>query len=125
VDYKQAGVDIQAGDKAVSLISRDVEKTHTPQVLKGLGHFAGFFSLQGGYKDPVLVASTGGVGTKLKLAIDSGILDTVGVDLVAMSVNDLLCSGAKPLFFLDYIACHELVPTQMQTIISGFIRYTN
>ncbi|MBT5855332.1 phosphoribosylformylglycinamidine cyclo-ligase [bacterium] len=119
MDYKSSGVDIDAGNRAVSLIKEKVASTFTPNVLQGIGSFAGFYELPEGYKKPVLVSCTDGVGTKLKLAIDSGKLDTVGIDLVAMCVNDLICCGAKPLFFLDYIACHDLVPEQMDTIIGG------
>lgn len=117
--YKDAGVDIDAGNHAVSLIKNMVQRTHTPQVLAGLGHFASFFELPTGYKNPVMVSCTDGVGTKIKLATTYSFLDTIGIDLVAMCVNDLICTGAKPLFFLDYIACHTLIPTQMESLLKG------
>lgn len=117
--YKNSGVDIDAGNHAVSLIKDLVARTHSPQVLGGLGHFASFFELPEGYKKPVLVSCTDGVGTKIKLAITHGFLDTIGIDLVAMCVNDLICTGAKPLYFLDYIACHKLIPTQMEELLKG------
>jgi phosphoribosylformylglycinamidine cyclo-ligase len=121
MDYKTSGVDIEAGSRAVNLIKSTVAKTHDKNVLSGLGHFGAFYSLPKGYKEPVLVSATDGVGTKLKLAIDSGIFNTVGIDLVAMNVNDLICSGAKPMFFLDYIACHKLLPDQVKEIINGIV----
>jgi phosphoribosylformylglycinamidine cyclo-ligase len=117
--YKNSGVDIDAGNHAVSLIKELVGRTHSPNVLGGLGHFASFFELPEGYKKPVLVSCTDGVGTKIKLAVAHDFLDTIGIDLIAMCVNDLICTGAKPLFFLDYIACHKLVPTQMQSLLKG------
>ena len=121
MDYKQSGVNIEAGNQAVQLIKDKVASTFDGNVLNNLGSFAGFYELPSGYKNPVLVSCTDGVGTKLKIAIDSNLLDTVGIDLVAMSVNDLICCGAKPLTFLDYIACHKLVPDQMDAIISGIV----
>ncbi len=122
MDYQQSGVNIEAGNQAVDRIKPLVQQTFSKQVLSGLGSFAGFFELPSGYQEPVLVSCTDGVGTKLRLAIETGIFDTVGIDLVAMCVNDLICCGAKPLFFLDYIACHELVPDQMETLISGMVQ---
>jgi phosphoribosylformylglycinamidine cyclo-ligase len=119
MDYQSSGVNIEAGTAAVELIKDQVQKTFTPQVLSGLGQFSAFYELPKGYTEPVMVSCTDGVGTKLKLAIELGVLDTVGIDLVAMCVNDLICSGAKPLFFLDYIACHKLVPEQMNQLIKG------
>lgn len=119
MDYKSSGVDIDAGNRAVSLIKDNVQRTHTPWVLSSLGGFAAPVELPPGYRQPVLVSCTDGVGTKLKIAIDTGKLNTVGIDLVAMCVNDLICCGAMPLFFLDYIACHQLVPSQMADLISG------
>ncbi|MFC1617155.1 phosphoribosylformylglycinamidine cyclo-ligase [Candidatus Margulisiibacteriota bacterium] len=121
MDYKSSGVDIDAGTKAVNLIKASVATTHNKNVLSGLGNFGAFYSLPKGYKEPILVSCTDGVGTKLKLAIESGIFNTVGIDLVAMSVNDLICGGAKPLFFLDYIACHKLLPEQVKEIIDGIV----
>jgi len=117
--YKNSGVDIDAGNHAVSLIKELVGRTHSPNVLGGLGHFASFFELPEGYKKPVLVSCTDGVGTKIKLAVAHDFLDSIGIDLIAMCVNDLICTGAKPLFFLDYIACHKLVPEQMQLLLKG------
>ncbi len=119
MDYKTAGVDIDAGNKAVSLIKDKVKQTFTPHVLQNLGGFAALHALPSGYKEPILVSCTDGVGTKVKCAIDYGIYDTVGIDLVAMCVNDLICTGAAPLFFLDYIACHKTVPTIMDQLVSG------
>ena len=119
INYETAGVSIDEGNKAVDGIKADIKRTHTPGVLNSLGLFAGCFELPTGYQNPVLVSCTDGVGTKLKLAIDTGILDTVGVDLVAMCVNDLICCGAKPLFFLDYYACHKLESDHVQDVIKG------
>lgn len=121
MDYRSSGVDIDAGNRAVELIKPAVKRTFSPQVLGGLGGFAACYEVPAGYREPVLVSCTDGVGTKLKLAIESGILNTVGVDLVAMCVNDLICCGAKPLYFLDYVACHKLNPEQMQVIIGGMV----
>ena len=99
-----------------------VQSTFTPQVLTGLGQFASFVELPSGYTEPVLVSCTDGVGTKLKLAIDSATFDTVGIDLVAMCVNDLICCGAKlPLYFLDYMAVHALGPNQIESIMTGMV----
>lgn len=119
MDYRSSGVDIEAGNRAVELIKANVQRTHTPFVLSSLGGFAAPVELPPGYHQPVLVSCTDGVGTKVKIAIETQKLDTVGIDLVAMCVNDLICCGAKPLFFLDYIACHRLVPTQMADLIAG------
>ncbi len=121
MDYKSSGVDIDAGNRAVGLIKSKVTSTYSPLVLNALGGFAAFMELPKGYEEPVLVSCTDGVGTKVKLAIESGILNTVGIDLVAMCVNDLICSGAKPLFFLDYIACHKLVPEEMDQLLEGMV----
>jgi len=121
MDYSSSGVDIEAGNRAVGLIKSRVAETFSPFVLNGLGGFASFFQLPSGYKEPVLVSCTDGVGTKLKIAIDHDILETVGIDLVAMCVNDMICCGAKPLYFLDYIACHRLVPEQMKRLIDGMV----
>lgn len=119
MDYQSSGVNIDAGNRAVSLIKEHVLKTHHSGVLSGLGGFAAPVVLPSGYAEPVLVSCTDGVGTKLKIAIELGVLDTIGIDLVAMCVNDLICMGAKPLFFLDYIACNQLVPEQMVDLIKG------
>ena len=126
VTYKQAGVDIDAGEQMVDLIKPMVKSTHTPRVMDNFGSFAGLFSLDFGeklfkrkYRDPVLAACTDGVGTKLKIAFMMNKLDTVGIDLVAMSVNDLICGGAEPLFFLDYLAVGKLAPKRMAEIVKG------
>lgn len=121
MDYASSGVNIDAGNNAVDRIKPLVQSTFTPQVLTGLGQFASFVELPSGYKNPVLVSCTDGVGTKLKLAIESGIFNTVGIDLVAMCVNDLICCGAKPLYFLDYIAVHALDPNQIEQILTGMV----
>ena len=119
MDYQSSGVNIDAGNAAVDAIKARVAATHTPGVLNGLGSFAGFFELPQGYDQPVLVSCTDGVGTKLRLAIEADVYDTVGIDLVAMCVNDLICCGAKPLYFLDYIATHAVEPDMMAQIVSG------
>ena len=104
--YRSAGVDITAGYRAVELMKSHIKRTNTPGVLSGIGGFGGLFSPDlTGMKNPVLVSGTDGVGTKLKIAFLTGRHDTVGIDCVAMCVNDVICCGAKPLFFLDYIAC--------------------
>jgi phosphoribosylformylglycinamidine cyclo-ligase len=117
--YRVAGVDIEAGEEAVRLIKADAESTHIPGVLGSIGGFAGMFQLPSGLRDPVLVTSTDGVGTKLLLAQETGRLDTVGIDLVAMSVNDVLTVGARPLLFLDYVAVGRLLPAEMARIVAG------
>ncbi len=117
--YRSAGVDIDAGDEAVRLIKKDVERTYIPGVMGSLGGFAGLFALPKGMENPVLVTGTDGVGTKILLAMETGRLDTVGIDLVAMSVNDVLTVGARPLLFLDYVAVGKLVPADMAQLVSG------
>ena len=119
MDYKQAGVDIEAGRSFVEKIKRDVQSTYRPEVLGGLGGFGGCFQLPSGYKEPVLVSSTDGVGTKLKIAQELDRHDTVGIDLVAMCVNDILTSLAEPLFFLDYLATGKLNPQQLAEVVQG------
>lgn len=120
MDYKSSGVDINAGNEAVNRIKKHVKSTYTPEVLTSLGNFAAGFQLNlTDYKNPILVSCTDGVGTKVKLAIELNKFDSVGVDLVAMCVNDMICMGAKPLFFLDYVACHQLIPDQMELLIKG------
>ncbi|MEK9728141.1 MAG: phosphoribosylformylglycinamidine cyclo-ligase [Candidatus Margulisiibacteriota bacterium] len=121
MDYVSSGVNIDAGNNAVDRIKPLVQSTFTPNVLTGLGQFASFVELPEGYKNPVLVSCTDGVGTKLKLAIESSVFDTVGIDLVAMCVNDLICCGAKPLYFLDYIAVHALDPVQIEQLLIGMV----
>ena len=124
--YKDTGVDIEAGESMVDLIRPLVKRTFGPRVMGSFGGFAGLFRLdydenlfKQNYTDPVLVACTDGVGTKLKVAFAMKTLDTVGIDLVAMSVNDLICCGAEPLFFLDYLAVGKLDPEKMAQIIKG------
>lgn len=117
--YKNAGVDVTAGYKAVELMKEHVARTSIPGVLSGIGGFGGLFELGEGCKNPVLVSGTDGVGTKLKLAFLLNKHDTVGIDCVAMCVNDIVCSGAKPLFFLDYIACGKNLPERIASIVSG------
>ena len=119
MDYKQAGVDIEAGKSFVEQIRRDVQSTYRPQVLGGLGGFGGYFQLPSGYREPILVSGTDGVGTKLKIAQELDCHDTVGIDLVAMCVNDILTSGAEPLFFLDYLATGQLNPQQLAEVVQG------
>ena len=120
-DYKSAGVDIEAGYRSVELMKEYVEKTMRKEVLSGLGGFSGAFSLKGfmGMKEPTLVSGTDGVGTKLKLAFILDKHDTVGIDCVAMCVNDIACAGGEPLFFLDYIACGKNYPEKIALIVKG------
>ncbi|OZA08422.1 MAG: phosphoribosylformylglycinamidine cyclo-ligase [Rhodobacterales bacterium 17-64-5] len=118
--YADAGVDIDAGNALVDRIKPAAKATARPGVMGGLGGFGALFDLRAaGYQDPVLVAATDGVGTKLRIAIDTGIVDTIGVDLVAMCVNDLVCQGAEPLLFLDYFATGKLDLDQATAIIEG------
>jgi phosphoribosylformylglycinamidine cyclo-ligase len=118
--YADAGVSIHAGDQAVELLKSKVQRTHRPEVLGGLGGFSGLFRLDvTKYKKPVLASSTDGVGTKLVIAQQMDIHDTVGIDLVAMVVDDLVACGAEPLFLLDYIACGEVVPDRVAEIGAG------
>ena len=121
MDYKKAGVDIEAGYKSVELMKEHVAKTMRPEVLGGLGGFSGAFSMDK-FKDmekPTLVSGTDGVGTKLKLAFTMDKHDTVGIDCVAMCVNDIACAGGEPLFFLDYIACGKNEPEKIAQIVKG------
>ena len=118
--YKAAGVDITAGYKAVELMRAHVARTQTPGVVDGIGGFGGLFRPElTGMKEPVLVSGTDGVGTKLKIAMLLDRHDTIGIDCVAMCVNDVICCGAQPLFFLDYIACGKNVPEKIAQIVSG------
>lgn len=118
--YKAAGVDVEAGYVAVERMKKHIAKTTRPEVLGGIGAFAGLFELTSfQYKEPVLVSGTDGVGTKLKLAFELDKHDTVGIDLVAMCVNDIVAQGAKSLFFLDYIACGKNDPARIEQIVSG------
>jgi phosphoribosylformylglycinamidine cyclo-ligase len=118
--YKQAGVDVEAGYRAVDLMKKHIKRTNRPEVIGGVGAFAGLFDLSSfSYKEPVLVSGTDGVGTKLKLAFDMKQHDTVGIDLVAMCVNDIIAQGAQALFFLDYIACGKNEPEKIEQIVKG------
>lgn len=121
MDYKKAGVDIEAGYRSVELMKKHVMETMRPEVLGGLGGFSGAFSLDAikGMEHPVLLSGTDGVGTKLKLAFLMDKHDTVGIDCVAMCVNDVACAGGEPLFFLDYIACGKNVPERIAEIVGG------
>lgn len=121
MDYKNAGVDIEAGYKSVELMKKHVQETMRAEVMGGIGGFSGAFSLEAikGMEHPVLLSGTDGVGTKLKLAFLMDKHDTVGIDCVAMCVNDVACAGGEPLFFLDYIACGKNVPERIATIVSG------
>ena len=120
ITYADAGVDIDAGNALVDKIKPLAKRTMRPGVMSGLGGFGGLFDLKAaGYKDPILVAATDGVGTKLRIAIETGQLETIGVDLVAMCVNDLVCQGAEPLFFLDYFATGKLDVTDAARVVSG------
>ncbi len=119
ISYKDAGVDIDAGNSFVENIKPLVKSTVVPGVLGGIGSFAGAFELPKGYKEPVMLAATDGVGTKLKLAIDSGIHNTVGIDLVAMCVNDLICNFGTPSFFLDYYATGKLDVAAATAVVGG------
>ncbi len=121
IDYKSAGVDIEAGYASVELMKKYVKETMRPEVMGGLGGFSGAFSLSAikGLEHPVLLSGTDGVGTKLKIAFLMDRHDTVGIDCVAMCVNDIICCGAQPLFFLDYIACGKNVPERIEQIVKG------
>lgn len=119
MDYKEAGVNIEAGRDFVTQISQDVQSTYRSGVLGGLGGFGGCFELPAGYQQPVLVSGTDGVGTKLKIAQELNCHSSVGIDLVAMCVNDILTSGAEPLFFLDYLATGKLEPQELAEVVKG------
>ena len=121
MDYKDSGVDIEAGYKAVELMKKHVARTMRPEVLGGLGGFAGAFDLSAikNMDEPVLLSGTDGVGTKLKLAFEMDTHNTVGIDCVAMCVNDIACAGGEPLYFLDYIACGKNVPERIASIVEG------
>ncbi len=121
MDYKKAGVDIEAGYKSVELMKKHVARTMRPEVLGGLGGFSGAFSLAKikEMEDPVLLSGTDGCGTKVKLAIIMDKHDTIGIDAVAMCVNDIACAGGEPLFFLDYIACGKNYPEKIAQIVGG------
>lgn len=121
MDYKNSGVDIEAGYKSVELMKKHVQGTMRPEVLTGLGGFSGAFSMESfkNMEKPTLVSGTDGVGTKIKLAFLLDKHDTIGIDCVAMCVNDIACAGGEPLFFLDYIACGKNYPEKIATIVSG------
>ena len=121
MDYKNAGVDIEAGYESVELMKKYVKETMRPEVLGGLGGFSGAFSMEAikGMEEPVLLSGTDGCGTKVKLAFLLDKHDTIGIDCVAMCVNDVACAGGEPLFFLDYIACGKNYPEKIATIVSG------
>jgi phosphoribosylformylglycinamidine cyclo-ligase len=119
VSYKDAGVDIDAGNNFVEAIKADVKSTFDSNVIGGIGSFAGAYALPTGYKEPVILSATDGVGTKLKLAIESNTFNTVGIDLVAMCVNDLICNFGTPMFFLDYYATGHLVPENAKDVVAG------
>ena len=120
--YKEAGVNIDEGNRFVSFIKPEVQKTNIPGVIRSMGSFGASFDLKNaGFSDPILVSATDGVGTKLKIAIDTGKTETIGVDLVAMCVNDLICEGARPLFFLDYYAMGRLNAENAVKVLNGII----
>lgn len=122
MDYKTAGVDVEAGRAFIKKIRSEVESTYRPEVIGGLGGFGGYFQIPTGYKEPVLVSGTDGVGTKLKIAQAVNCHDSIGIDLVAMCVNDLLTSGAEPLFFLDYLATGKLNLQQLAEVVTGIVK---
>ena len=121
MDYKSSGVDIEAGYKSVELMKQFVKGTMRPEVMGGLGGFSGAFSMDAikEMEHPVLLSGTDGVGTKIKLAFLLDRHDTIGIDAVAMCVNDVACAGGEPLFFLDYIACGKNIPEKIASIVHG------
>jgi phosphoribosylformylglycinamidine cyclo-ligase len=121
ISYRDSGVDIDAGDELVERIKPFVKRTHRPEVLAGIGGFGALIEIPPGYRRPVLVAGTDGVGTKLRLAIDAGLHDTIGIDLVAMCANDVVVQGAAPLFFLDYYATGKLQVAVAEAVIRGIV----
>ncbi len=122
ITYRDAGVDIEAGDALVEAIKPFAKRTLRPEVLAGIGGFGALAEIPKNYREPVLVSGTDGVGTKLKLAFELGVHDTIGIDLVAMSVNDILTQGAEPLFFLDYFACGKLDVAVATEVVKGIAR---
>ena len=122
LSYQDAGVDINAGDRLVENIKPYAKCTMRPEVLAGIGGFGALFEISKKYRNPVLVSGTDGVGTKLKLAFQSGQHDSIGIDLVAMSVNDILVQGAEPLFFLDYFACGKLDVETATRVVKGIAK---
>ena len=121
MDYRESGVNIETGRDFVEQIRRQVQSTYRAEVLGGLGGFGGYFQLPQGYQEPVLVSGTDGVGTKLKIAQTLNQHSTIGIDLVAMCVNDILTSGAEPLFFLDYLATGQLKPQELAEVVKGIV----
>src|SRR5438270_1730504 len=119
LSYRDAGVDIEEGDALVERIKPHARRTMRPEVLAGIGGFGGLFEIPRGYSEPVLVAGTDGVGTKLKIAFQSGRHETVGIDLVAMSANDVVVCGAEPLVFLDYFATSKLRAAEAEKVVAG------
>jgi phosphoribosylformylglycinamidine cyclo-ligase len=117
--YRQAGVDVEAGERAVDLMRAHVDSTRRPEVVGGLGGFGGGFTIPAGYREPLLIASTDGVGTKTAIATAVGRFDTIGIDLVAMCADDVVCAGAEPLAFLDYVAVGRLDPVGIAELVSG------
>lgn len=118
--YKNAGVDIAAGNEAVERMKKHVKRTYRPEVMTDLGGFGALFGInKDKYEEPVLVSGTDGVGTKLKIAFAADRHDTIGIDAVAMCVNDIVVQGAEPLFFLDYLACDKVVPEKIEAIVAG------
>src|SRR5450755_2225246 len=117
--YARSGVDVDAGERAVALMRSAVESTHGPTVIGGLGGFGGAVAIPAGYREPVLVSSTDGVGTKSAIAVALGRYDTIGRDLVAMCADDVVCSGAAPLFFLDYVAVGRLDPANVAELVGS------
>ena len=117
--YRRSGVDVTAGARAVELMRAHVESTRRPEVIGGLGGFGGAFAIPAGYREPVLIASTDGVGTKTAIAGSVGRFDTIGIDLVAMCADDVVCTGAEPLAFLDYVAVGQLDPNQIAELVAG------
>ncbi len=122
LSYKDAGVDIDAGNSFVEAIKEDVKATFNSNVIGGIGSFAGAYALPKGFKEPVLLGATDGVGTKLKIAIEAKKFDSVGIDLVAMCVNDLICNFAEPLFFLDYYATGKLKTNEAASVVKGIAK---
>jgi phosphoribosylformylglycinamidine cyclo-ligase len=119
IAYKSAGVDVEAGERTVDLLREHVESTRRPEVVGGLGGFGGAFSIPSGYREPLLIASSDGVGTKTAIAATIGRFDTIGIDLVAMCADDVVCTGAEPLAFLDYIAVGRLDPLAVAELVGG------
>src|SRR6478736_8252971 len=117
--YRKAGVDVAGGERAVELMRGHVESTRRPEVVGGLGGFGGAFSIPAGYREPLLIASTDGVGTKTAIAASVGRFDTIGIDLVAMCADDVVCTGAEPLAFLDYVAVGQLDPVAVAELVGG------